>query len=164
MISRGIVKNSDEGKKTRTLQLTLMADEVRSDIEHPQEYGFSSAPLEGAEAIAIFMGGNRDHGSVTHVFDKRYRPTDLEPGEVCLFDDLGTKIKLKRGNKIEITASTDVKIISPKVIMTGDLEVDGNIIDNKPSNNNTVKDMRDIYNGHTHPETGSITTAPIEAM
>lgn len=165
VLARGVVKLVKSSLKTQQLQVSLLADETRSDIEHPQEYGFTSYPIEGAEAIAGFIGGNRDHGTILCVFDKRYRPTDLASGEVCIYDHLGTRITLKSGNKIEIIASTEIDIISPLVKITGDLQVTGDITDRTGSNADTIHGMRQIYNSHTHPDPqGSNTSPPTQQM
>lgn len=164
MLARGIVKIVSNGLKTQAIQLSMMADESRDNLEHPQEYGFTSYPVAGAEAIAAFFGGNRDHGTVLVVFDKRYRPTDLEAGEVCLYDNAGTKIVLKSGNRIEMTASSEVLITAPTVTVTGNLLVQGDITDTSGSNSRTMAGMRTVYNGHTHPENGGTTSAPSQGM
>lgn len=150
LFSRGVVTRTTSTTKTQKLQMSMMADESRDDIEHPQEYGHASVPLEGAETIAGFYGGNKDHGSVLRVFDKRYHPRDLEPGESCIYNHEGTRVNLRNGGIVEIIAGTEVTITVPKLTISGDLEVHGNITDNKGSNTRTVKGMRDVYNVHTH--------------
>jgi phage baseplate assembly protein V len=157
MFSRGVVQRVNAGAKTQALQISMMADESRDNIEHAEPYGMTAQPLPGAEVIAGFFGGNRDHGTVLAVFDKRYRPTSVGAGEVCLYNHEGTKILLKNGNLLEITAAVEVKITAPKVTITGDLEVQGDITDRFGSNPNSIHQMRTIYNSHTHPETGSTT-------
>lgn len=78
----------------------------------------------------------------------------------------------------------EVTIDCPHVIMTGDLTVQGNIsvagdgdvtggftvtgdiLDNSGTNSNTVREMREIYNVHEHPENdgGGPTDQPNESM
>lgn len=166
-IGRGIVKLVNDAAGVQKIQLSLMANETRSKIERFQEYGFTSVPLPGAEAAAIFVGGNRDHGIIIATEDRRYRLQGLEGGEVALYSDEGDSIIFKRGNKIEvntetlnINASTEVKIESPLV------RVSGNIIDNYATNSNNMGNMRDIYNSHTHDEndSGGPTEPPNEEM
>ena len=144
MVARGVLKAISDSGGVQTIQAGLLADELKDGIERFQNYGFTSHPHAGAEAAIMFMGGNRDHGICVAVDDKRYRIKGLQGGEVAIYDDLGTKIVLKRGNEVEITASTKVKIITPR------LEVTGDIIDNCETNTHTVKNMRDTYNLHTH--------------
>ena len=42
LFCRGIVTKIDDTHKTQTIDAKLRIGEVRSDIEHPQEYGFTS--------------------------------------------------------------------------------------------------------------------------
>ena len=78
--------------------MRLLADEVRDDLEHVEPYGFTSEPLddEQPEAFAAFFGGDRSHGIVFCIADRRYRLTKLKAGEVALYDDQGQKVHLTR--------------------------------------------------------------------
>lgn len=97
--------NNEEG--TQKIQITVMNNETITDVERFQEYGLETYPLIDAEAFSIFLNGNRDHGIVLCVHDRRYRPKDLVKGEVALYtdeDQLDGKHRahLKRGQIFEI--------------------------------------------------------------
>ena len=163
MVGRGVVRLVNDDKKMQAVQVSLMANEKRSDIERFQNYGFTSVPLVGAEAAVMFIGGNRDHGVVLAVDDRRYRLKSLKGGEVAIYSDEGDSIILKRGNEIEmntktltINAATKVKIDTPQ------MEVTGTLMDDTASGNSTsVQGMRDIYNNHTHVgDSGGTTSTP----
>jgi phage gp45-like len=49
-----------------------------------------------AEAIVLFLSGNRSHGVVIAQDDRRFRPTGLKEGEVCLYDDQKQQVVLTR--------------------------------------------------------------------
>lgn len=105
LIGRAIVTYVDNSKGTQRLQLTLLADEVADGVEHFEEYGFSSYSLEGGEGVVGFLGGNRDHGIVLCVNDRRYRPTDLSQGESIMYthEDVTAqahRVYLKTGKKV----------------------------------------------------------------
>ncbi len=100
MIARAVVQLVDDSLQCQGLQLTLLADEVVDDVEHFQEYGFTSRPFAGAEALHLAVGGDRGHGIAIAVTDRRYRPTDLEEGEVCLFTDEGKQFHAKRNGEV----------------------------------------------------------------
>lgn len=127
MIGRSVVALVDDSLKMQGLQITLLADEVRDGAERFQNYGFTSHPHPGAEAIAACVAGNRDHVVVLAVDDRRYRLKPLEQGEVAIYTDEGDKVVLKRGGTIEVTASTKVHLITPLVECTGDLQVAGDV-------------------------------------
>lgn len=166
MVSRAVLSLIDDAAKLQRVQIQMMADEERGDVERFQDYGFTSAPFPGAEAVALSVGGSRSHMVVIAVEDRRYRLTGLEAGEVAIYTDEGDKIVLKRGREIGVTAGTRVIIDTPDTLIKGNLHVegdttcDGDVSDHAGS----MQEMRGIYNGHTHPETGSTTNAPNQEM
>lgn len=161
MLARAVVKLTDDTKKCQTAQVELGADgdgnpEIRADVERPQNYGFTSRPLDGAEAFVAFLGGKRDHGVVIAVEDRRYRVKSLEKGEVAIYTDQGDKIVLKRGGTIEATCSTKFKITAPLVETSADLKVNGKLdVTGKGTFTGTVEAATVIDGGvtlgtHTH--------------
>ncbi len=126
LVSRAVVQRVDDSPKVQALQLDLLADETRDDVERFQNYGFTSVPLSGAEAVTVFVGGRRDHGLVVAVDDRRYRLTGLEAGEVALYTDQGDKVVIKRGGTIEVTAATKVVVAAP-IVELGQPAVDAAI-------------------------------------
>ena len=121
LFSRGTVKATDDSKKLQILQVGLLAEETRADIERPQPYGFTSSAKDGAEAFVIFVNGQRDHGLAICVEDRRYRIKNLDSGEVAVYDATGSKIVLKANGDIQLVPS------SGKVKVTGDLEATGDV-------------------------------------
>ena len=158
-MARGTVSAANGAKPMRELQINLLAGEMRDEVEHTEPYGFTSEPLTDGlpEAFALFFDGDRSHGIVFCVADRRYRLKSLKPGEVAIYDDLGQKIHLTRtgievvtpknltatvgGNVTEtvggsLTATVtgaamikaaSVKIDAPSTHITGSLLVDGGI-------------------------------------
>ncbi|MCW5666469.1 MAG: phage baseplate assembly protein V [Piscinibacter sp.] len=127
MVARAVVSLVDDSLKLQALQVELLADEVRDDVERFQQYGFTSHPHPGAEAIAACVSGNRDHAVVLSVDDRRYRLKALAAGEVALYTDEGDKIVLKRGGVIEVTAATKVRLVTPLVECTGNVTLAGTL-------------------------------------
>jgi len=114
MLARAVVNLVDDGRKMQSIQVSVLHEEVKSDVERFQQYGFTSHPHAGAEALMVCLGGNRDHAIVVSVDDRRYRLKLLEAGEVALYDDLGQKVVLKR-DMIEATSPTRIDAIAPDV-------------------------------------------------
>lgn len=128
VLTRGVVALANSASKLQTLQMRLTAGEVKDGMEHLEPYGFTSCPHAGAEALAGFMGGDRSHGVVIMVSDRRYRIQELEPGEVAIYTDEGDKVHFKRGRVIavetgtlNITATDSVNFNTPKITQTGQI-------------------------------------------
>ncbi len=135
MLVRGTVVLVDSARKLQALQMRLTAGEVKDGLEHFEPYGFTSNPLAGAEGIAAFIGGDRSHGVLLVVADRRYRIQGLEPGEVVIYTDEGDKVHFKRGRIIDIEtdtlnikASKAVNIDTPVINQTGKIVSDGDQI------------------------------------
>ena len=106
MVARAIVELVDDSKKVQSMQVSIRSDELRDDVERFQEYGFSSVPKSGAEAIVVNVGGSSDHPVVIAVDDRRYRPKSLEEGESCLYTLAnGVRVLCKADGSIEIGTS-----------------------------------------------------------
>lgn len=115
MIGRGIVKLVNDAGGFQELQIALLADEVSDKIPRVQNYGFTSNPQPGAQAVIACLGGNRNKAIAVAVDDPRYRPTGLQPGEVELYTDEGDYIKFARGRIIQVVAGTKVQVTAPEV-------------------------------------------------
>lgn len=96
MVGRAVLKAIDDSKKVQSVKVALLSDEVSEDVERYQEYGFTSVPFEGCEAVAVFVGGNRAHGIVVATDDRSMRPKDLNPGDVALYHDTGVRVLVSR--------------------------------------------------------------------
>lgn len=133
---------SNGARKMRELQAEFLAGEVRSELEHVEPYGFTSEPKTdgSAEAFAMFFDGNRSNGIIFCVADRRYRLTNMKPGEVAIYDDQGQKVYFKRdqllietpkklvaivGGTTTLTSSGAVDITAPQTNIHGPLTVDG---------------------------------------
>lgn len=127
MVARGAVSAVNSATKMQSLQLRLMADEAKDNVEHFEPFGFTSKPLAGAEHVTVFMDGDRSHGITIVVADRRYRLTGLQDGEAALHDAYGNKAHFKKDGTLDLVASLKVQITSPLVTMSGGLQVAGPI-------------------------------------
>ena len=96
MLCRCVVSAVNSSSKMQGLQIRLMAGEGKDQVEHFEPYGCTARPKPGAEGLAMFFDGDRSHGVVICVADRRYRLKGLVDGEVALYDDLGQKVHLTR--------------------------------------------------------------------
>ncbi|WJV61348.1 phage baseplate assembly protein V [Pectobacteriaceae bacterium C52] len=163
LLARAVVTGLSTATKCQMLQIKMAADELKTDIEHIEPYGFTSAPHVGAEAVAVYMDGDRSHGVVLVVGDRRYRVTGLQAGEVAIYTDEGDSIVLKRGRVIDVTTKTFIVNATEKMtVNTPLLEVPVGDISDKKS---TLQGVRDTFNGHDHPgDSGGTTGTPDQTM
>lgn len=174
MVARAVVKQIDDGKKMQLLQLQILNGELKDGVERPQNYGFTSVPEDGAEAVVVCVNGKRDHTVAIVVEDRRYRVKGLQPGEVAMFDKNGSKVVMKANGDIEITPKSGQKLkIMADVEITGALDVsgagtigDGLDVTGDVDSSGTVTGSTDVVGGgkslkdHQHSVAGAVTAAP----
>ncbi len=175
MVNRAVISMVNDTLKVQVMQVDLLQGEVRDGVERFQEYGYTSVPFPGAEAVMVSVGGNHDHGIVIAVDDRRYRLTGLQAGEVALYDDQGQKVHLTRsgivingaGKPVTVTNTPHIILDAPLIDATGDLHVAGNIVgqgDISDHGNKSMAGMRQVFGVHTHNETGTVTAQPNQVM
>lgn len=154
LVARGTVAAVNAATKMQGLQVRLLAGEVKDGVEHFEPYGFTSHPNAGAEAIAAFFDGDRSHGVVLVVADRRYRLKGLAAGEMAIHDDQGQKVHLTRSGIVVDGGGHTVTIQNAPLVTTdGNLHVNGNIVADGDISDHTTKSMagmRAVYNGHHH--------------
>lgn len=134
LLSYGVVRLVNASYKAQGLQVTGFAGEVLN-ARHWEPYGYTSHPLPGAEALLGSLGGDRAFTDAIVVADRRYRLTNLESGEVAIYDDLGNVIHFKR-DRILINGVDMTEIIAPicHIVATtthdGDFTINGNLVVN----------------------------------
>src|SRR5688500_9420098 len=111
MVARAVVQVVDDGAAMQKVQLGVLDGEDIDDGERFQQYGFTSVPLAGAEAVVVFPGGDRGHPLVVVVDDRAYRLTGLAAGEVAVYHKDGAKVLLKEGGDIEVTAKAGGRVL-----------------------------------------------------
>lgn len=131
-----------EGRGLRRAQLRVDSGEVRDDTPLVGQVGVSSRPLPGADAVLIFLNGDRSRGIVIATNDARYQ-IELAPGEVALHDDQGQSVHLRRSGEVRIKALVRLEVDAPQTDFAGDITVAGK-----------------SFLQHRHPETGSRTGVP----
>tara|TARA_R110002012_G_scaffold223601_2_gene395558 strand:+ start:635 stop:1186 length:552 start_codon:yes stop_codon:yes gene_type:complete len=161
LVSRGVLRLVDDSLKLQSVQITMLGDQP-ANAERFQQYGMTSHPHPGAEAIIAAVGGARAHLVALAVDDRRYRLKALARGEMAIYDDQGQKVHLTRAGIVIDGVGKPVRFINcPDVYMDGNLRVNGDVYDGLGS----MQEMRDIYNGHDHTgDSGGSTSDPNQEM
>lgn len=157
LAARAVVRLVDDAPARQRLQVEILKGELRDGVERAQDYGFTSHPHVGSDAILIALGGAREQAVVLAVDDRRYR-LHLQPGEVAIYDDLGNAVKLLR-SKVHIVGVQEVHAAAPTVrIVAGDVIIEGDVAITGTVSCNGKR----IDDTHTHGgvQSGGSNTAP----
>lgn len=162
MLGVGRVTAMQDGGRTQSVQYQTPL-EVAS-AHRLAEFGFSSGLPVGTDVVLAFLGGDRSNPVVIATNHQGYRHSDLSPGETVMYNQWGLYIQLTengisidaKGQDVTVnnaknltaTATEQVKLITPKLLVTGD------VIDNCETNDKTLKQLRDAYNDHDHEVKG----------
>lgn len=125
MVAKAVVRLVNDAGGRQILQAEILQGELRDNIERAQNYGFTSNPLAGADAIIVCCGGAREQAIAIVVDDRRYR-VNLQPGEVAIYDDRGNSIKLLESMVI-VSAVDHLEATAPTTKITSNVTIDGNL-------------------------------------
>ena len=144
---RGTVAGVDDSGQAQLLQVQIGPYELRTGLPRAAEYGFSSVPQIGADAVMLFLAGDRSNGLVVATGDQRYRLRALQGGEVAIWDDQGQHVKIGRSGIVVNGAGQPITV-------QGDLRVTGEVTAHYGGASVTL-------GGHKHGgvQTGSGTTS-----
>lgn len=112
IIGKAILTALDNTGTAQKIQVSVLKNETVSNLEKAEEYGLSTYPKTGSQAIILSIGGNRDHAICINISDRRYRPTDLAEGEVAIYThedstlSSGHRIHLKANGVIDVNCDT----------------------------------------------------------
>lgn len=127
MITRAVLSAISDGAGIQMVQVKLLDSEVRDGVERFQNYGYTSVPKAGAEGVMACVSGNRDHGVVIVMDDRRYRLKGLQSGEVAMYDDLDQVVHFKRtGILVQTPLDYEVRAANIKLHATTSFKFDVN--------------------------------------
>ena len=69
MIGRAVVRLVDDTPRRQRVQLEALSGELLDDVERWQQYGVTSHPPVGSEAVVLALGGMRQHAAAVVVED-----------------------------------------------------------------------------------------------
>lgn len=109
MIAKALITNVDDSQKIQLVQIDLGNDEKIDTVERVQNFGLTSFPVSGSQAVVLFLAGEREHPIVIVTDDGDNRPT-LVAGEAAVYNAYSDIVKLENGT-IKIGRTTFKKLI-----------------------------------------------------
>lgn len=187
---RGKVARVQAGGGVQKIQVEGLDGETVQDLEHAENFGFTSNPPAGSDCVVVPLGGKTSHGIIVTTTNGAYRITGLSDGETAVYNADGAKMVLKKGrvieidcDKLNIKAPSGVNITSEKVECSAVLTAQGQINGNGgmavqggngttfTGNVNMVGDLhttgaltnngKDVGSTHKHTETNSSETGEV---
>lgn len=187
---RGKVARVQAGGGVQKIQVEGLDGETVQDLEHAENFGFTSNPPAGSDCVVVPLGGKTSHGIIVTTTNGAYRITGLSDGETAVYNADGAKMVLKKGrvieidcDKLNIKAPNGVNITSEKVECSAVLTAQGQINGNGgmavqggngttfTGNVNMVGDLhttgeltnngKDVGSTHKHIETNSSETGEV---
>lgn len=112
MAGRALLNIIDDSGGLQVVQLSALAGETREKVSRFQNFGFTSNPPAGSEAIILSLGGQRESMVVIATESRDARFKNLAAGESAQYSADGASFALKTGKKAEMIIS--------KLKITGD--------------------------------------------
>lgn len=141
IVSRALLDSVNDSPGVQVVKVQLLAGEVQ-EMERMQNFGFTSVPTKGSEGVAVFIGGDREHGVCIAMENRDKRLKNLTAGQSAQYDESGAKVWLKNDGSIDVQASSNTKI---------QLKNDGTIDLVTQSKINVLAPMVDLGSGAKEP-------------
>lgn len=106
-VGKALIESISDGNEIQLVKVSGLDNETQSDLERVQDYGLTSNPPIGSEAVVLYVGGSKDHGIVIKTDSGEFRVQSLESGEVCIYSKFGQKILLDKNGEIVFNDGTD---------------------------------------------------------
>lgn len=151
-LARGIVNFVNDSDGIQRMQVKISPVQTIDGLPRCAEYGFTSNPPAGSDAVVAFGAGDRSNGVVIATGNAKFRLTGLGTGEVAIHDDKGQSVYLSaqgivvKGGGLPITLTDTPKIRAETAL----LECTGDIVDNCDTTGRSMVADRAIFDSHQH--------------
>jgi phage baseplate assembly protein V len=125
MVGRAIIAAVKDSTSIQEAQLSALKGESLDGVQRIQEFGFTSNPPPGSEAIIVALGGNRENVVIIATDNREVRIKNLASGETAIYTNDGTYIHLKKAGQVEVKAATKLTVDVPDSEFTGNIKVLG---------------------------------------
>ena len=128
LVSRAVVNIVTDSLRQQNLQINLLDGETADDVERFQNYGHTSVPPAGSEAIVLSVGGKRQHLVAVVVDSKSSRLKNLRSGDSSLYHLEGHYILLTENQLITLISKNLHATVAEKILFeTQQTQFTGNV-------------------------------------
>ncbi|MDC7787959.1 phage baseplate assembly protein [Rhodoplanes sp. TEM] len=120
LITRAVVRSSDDGKATQLVDVTIREGHDRAGVEVLQPFGIASRAPAGGLVLVLAVGGDQGDLVALPVSAPGVRLGFLEEGEAALYGADGSRVHVKADGTIEVQAHKAYRVITPH----GEITVD----------------------------------------
>ncbi len=121
MVTRVVINAIQDAPGLQTVTLEALAGEVFDQIEHMQQGGITHAPLKGAEAVMLALGGSRENLVVLAASNREFRPKNAVAGETIMHaaELDGVHARVAPGGALEVVKAGGADPADDFVAMAG---------------------------------------------
>jgi len=128
LAGRALLMAINDDEKIQQVQLQALAGESLDKVQRFQEFGFTSVPPVGTEAVILSLGGSRNNSIVIATENRNVRMKNLQSGETAIYTDDGTYIVLKKAGQVEVKAATLLTVDVPNTLIKGNVTINDNLL------------------------------------
>lgn len=110
MIGKAVITAAKDNEAIQLVQIDMGNDEKIDSVERIQNFGFTSFPVSGSEAVVICIAGDREHPIVIATDSGEHRPK-LNSGESVMYSSGGMRVKVKN-DSIELGVTSLKKLVN----------------------------------------------------
>jgi len=127
-VTRHTLVKADDAHFMQEVHIEGFAGEAAQQIEHAHPYGFTAVPkpqvqgaTQAAEAFVAHLSGNRSHGVVLVMGDRRFRVMGMAEGEVCMHSDDGQQVHMTSTGTV--VSAPMGKTITGQIMQSGSMPI-----------------------------------------
>ncbi len=99
---RGKIARVKAAGGVQQIQVEGLEGETVQDLEHAENFGFTSNPPAGSDCVVVPLGGKTSHGIIVTTTNGAYRITGLAEGETAVYNADGAKMVLKKDSVFHV--------------------------------------------------------------
>lgn len=110
IVTRAVVRSSNDNGATQTATVTTARHVDRSDVEILAPFGFASNPGAGGSVVVLAVGGDQGDLVALPLANRSQRLGKLKKGESAQYGADGTRVHIKEDGTVHIPAREGAKI------------------------------------------------------